>query len=277
MGNIRLLASSLFALTSLVACGDDGGSNTPDALTIIDAAPVDQAPPIDQPPPITYDLACATNTTPPAVAQTIAVSGTVNEVSMSGLSPLAGAVVKACKGDCTDANLLATATPNPTDDTGNFTTGQIATNGTAIDGYLLITKSTHWPTRIYPFAPLTGNLSGAPTAMLTQQVIDLLQFAGLDPQVAGNGIVAVVVTDCAATPTGVGGATVSVTAGATAVGDDPFDAGALDPAFAGVYFVTNVPPGDVVVKASYQGTNFLDNTATVVANGLTGAQMRPGY
>lgn len=276
MGNIRLFAASLFALTTLVACGDDGGSTTIVDSGIVDAPPIDNAPPVDQPPPVTYDLSCATNTTPPAPSTTITVSGVVNELSASGLTPMAGATAKACKGDCMNANLIATATPNPTVGTGEFSTGAMASNGAAIDGYLLITADGHWPTRLYPFAPLTEDLSGAPTAMVTPALVSQLALAGIT-QNAANGIVAVIVTDCAATPAGVGGAIVSVTMGANDVGDDPFDLSAFDPAFAGVYLIANVPPGDFVVKASYNGTNFLDNTVSVVMQGLTGAQVRPGY
>lgn len=278
MGNIRLLASSFFALTSLVACGDDGGATTIVDSGIVDAPPIDNAPPIDQPPPITYDFTCSTNTTPPAAAATITVSGTANEITFNGLEPLVGAVVKACKGDCMDANLLATATPNPTVAGGAFSTGAMATTGgAAIDGYLLITKSTHWPTRIYPFAPLTEDLLDVPTAMVTDALVGQLGLAGIN-QVDGNGIVAVLLSDCGTVPQGVGGAVVSVNVGSNEVGDDAFDASSFgDPTFAGVYLIPNVPPGDVVVKASFNGTNFLENTATVVADGLTGAQMRPGY
>lgn len=281
MGNSRLLASSLFALSMLVACGDDGGSPIIVDSGIADAPPVDSAPPIDQPPPVTYDFSCSTNTTPPAVATTVTVSGTVNEVSMQGLTPLAGAAVKACKGDCVDANLLATATPNPTTSTGDFTTGALTTNGTAIPGYLVITKSTHWPTRIYPFAPLAADLTDVPTAMVTTQVVNLLGLGGLPAQNKGNGIVAVLANDCSATLTGVGDADISLLNGTTPAGDPPFDVGGLLGAqFAGIYLITNVPPGEYTVKVSYAGTtttNFLDNHITVVADGLTGAQMRPGY
>lgn len=276
MGNIRLLASSLFALSTLVACGDDGGATTIVDSGIVDAPPVDQAPPIDQPPPITYDLACAGNTTPPAVAATITVSGTVNDVSLGGLNPLAGATAAACTADCVDANLLATATPDPTTASGDFTTGPLTTGGNAIDGYLRITKSTHWPTRIYPFAPLTGDLLDTPTAMITDNLVGMIGILG-EPQQAGNGIVIVLATDCSAGLTGVGGAVVSVNVGQDEVGDEPFDVGAFQSELSGVYLITNVPPGDVVVKVSYNGTNFLDNTASVVANGVSAVQMRPGY
>lgn len=278
MGNSRLLASSLFALSMLVACGDDGGSPIIVDSGIADAPPVDSAPPIDQPPPITYDFSCSTNTTPPTPTATITVTGTVNDIGLSGLAPLAGATVKACKGDCLDANLIATATPNPTTSNGAFSTGAMTTNGTAIDGYVLIAAPNHWPTRIYPFAPLTADLADVPTAMLTDALLGQLStFLGIT-QEPGNGVVVVLATDCATA--GVGDADVSVNMGATSVGDAPLDLGAFQAQFAGVYLITNVPPGDYTVKVSYAGTtttNFLDNTVSVVANGLTGAQMRPGY
>ncbi len=281
MGNIRLLASSLFALTSLVACGDDGGANTPDALTIIDAPPVDQAPPIDQPPPITYDLSCHNNTAPTTIATTVTVSGTTqaaNIISQS-IGPTDGVTLVACKGDCVGPNNLGQT--GPTMANGQFTTPALATNGTALDGYLKATKAGQWDTYLYPHAPLAQSLTGAPVLIINQQLVGLIgMFA--DPQVAGNGILGVAVTDCATPPVGISGATIAVTGTGGDVGDPAFDVGSLagDMA-AGTYLITNVPPGNVTVTASYSqnGTNytFLVNGVTSYADALTTAQVRPGY
>jgi hypothetical protein len=101
-------------------------------------------------------------------------------------------------------------------------------------------------------------------------------------QAGGNGILGVAITDCATPPVGISGATITVTAGGNAVGNDAFDVGAIagDQA-AGTYLITNVPPGEVVVTASYNqgGMNytFLVNNVTSHADALTTAQIRPGY
>lgn len=281
MGNIRLFAASLFALTTLVACGDDGGATTIVDSGIVDAPPIDNAPPIDQPPPITYDLSCHNNAAPTTIATTVTVSGTTqaaNIISMS-LGPTNGVTLVACKDDCAGPNNLGQT--GPTDTSGNFTTPALATNGAALDGYLKATKSGQWDTYLYPHAPLAQDLSGAPVLIVNQGLVDLIgMFA--DEQMPGNGILGVAVTDCATPPVGVSGATITVTGTGGVVGDPAFDVGALagDMA-AGVYLITNVPPGEITVTANYtqNGTDytFLVNGVTSYANALTTAQVRPGY
>lgn len=281
MGNIRLLASSLFALTALVACGDDGGSTMIIDSGIVDAPPIDNAPPIDQPPPITYDVSCHGNAAPTTIAATVTVSGTTqaaNVISMS-LGPTDGVTLTACKGDCTAGNNLGQT--GPTDSTGAFTTPALATNGVALDGYLKATKAGQWDTYLYPHAPLAASLGNAPVLIINQTLVGLIgMFA--DPQEAGNGILGVAVTDCSANFTGVSGATITVTSGGNAVGDPAFDVGALAGEMAnGVYLITNVPPGEVIVTATYNQNGmdytFLANNVTSYANALTTAQVRPGY
>ncbi|MFN0247505.1 MAG: hypothetical protein ACKV2T_11515 [Kofleriaceae bacterium] len=281
MGNIRLVASSLFALITLVACGDDGGTTTLIDSGIVDAPPVDSAPPIDQPPPITYDVSCHNNAAPTDIDATVTVSGTTqsaNVVAMS-LGPTDGVTLTACKGDCIAGNNLGQV--GPTDATGNFTTPALATNGVALDGYLKATKAQQWDTYLYPHAALAKSLNGAPVLIVNQGLVNLIGMF-VDAQELGNGILGVAITDCSTTTTGVSGATISVTAGGVAVGDPAFDVGALagDQA-AGVYLITNVPPGEVIVTATYNqgGTNytFLANNVTIYANALTTAQVRPGY
>jgi hypothetical protein len=281
MGNFRLVASSFFALTTLVACGDDGGTTTLIDSGIVDAPPVDSAPPIDQPPPITYDLSCHNNAAPTTIDATVTISGTTqaaNIISQS-LGPTDGVTLTACKGDCTAGNNLGQV--GPTDTSGNFTTPALATNGVALDGYLRATKAAQWDTYLYPHAPLVTSLAGAPVLIVNDGLINLIgMFA--DPQIVGNGILGVAVTDCATAFTGVSGATINVTANGVAVGDPAFDVGALagDMA-AGFYLITNVPPGEVIVTATYNqgGTNytFLVNNVTIYADALTTAQVRPGY
>ena len=279
MGNIRLFASSLFALTTLVACGDDGGSTTiVDAMTIVDAAPVDNAPPVDQPPAITYDFSCFGNQ-PSAIATTVMISGTAQEVyldgTMPGVRPANATAIKACKGDCMNANQLEVLQATGT--TGDFTTMAIATNGAEIDGYLSATRSGDLPTLLYPHAALRQSLDGAPLLMIQSSLLQALALIGLPEQEPENGVVAIAVTDCSATLQGVDGVTITLTQGGNPVGDDPLDAGQFAAEAAGVYIITNVPPGTVIATATMGSQGFLMNDMTVAAMTVTTAQIRPGY
>src|SRR6266850_6830204 len=91
-----------------------------------------------------------------------------------------------------------------------------------------------------PPAPLAA--SGSQSAVLiTTSERNLIASAFGVTQTAGNGVMAVVVEDCNATP--VTGATLSVKQGGSEVGA-VYASGS-----AGAFYVFNVPPGDVVVGA----------------------------
>ncbi len=277
MGNIRVLASSLFALTTLVACGDDGGAITIVDSGIVDAPPIDSAPPIDQPPPIEYDFSCFGNQ-PGTVAKAVTISGTAQEVYLAGTAPgiraVADAAIKVCTGDCEGDNELAAL--DPTGATGVFTTDAIPTAGAALPLYLSATRTGDLPTLLFPHTDVTSDVSDVPLLLVQSSLLQFLTFIGITQDPA-NGVVVVAVTDCSAGLQGVTGAVVEVTQGGNPVGDDPLDAGAFDPMGAGVYLITNMPPGATLVTATMGTQGFLDNDVTVAAGTVTAAQVRPGY
>jgi len=220
MGNLRTVMS--IALLSLAACGDDGGSAKPDAPLIhldaaIDAIP-DSPPPIDAP---NYDFTCLNNTAPTTIAATVTVSGLAQEVVIAGtapsIQPNVGVTIKACKGDCMNANLLGTSTSGAG---GAYTTAALTTGGTALDGYLDATKTGDRRTLVYPPSPLAQSQSNVPVLQFSNGAIQALQLAGIN-QDPNKGIIGIVVTDCANMP--IDGATVTT----TPAGDAPLDLGAL--------------------------------------------------
>lgn len=276
MGQLRLIATSLFAVTTLVACGDDGGGSTPQDATPIDAPPVDQRPPVDAPPEVTYDYSCPT-TPPTTISTTVTVSGTAQQLAGTTNGPAAGVTVTAYRIAGTD-QLLDTVGPTPSN--GQFTTNTIATNGTALNGYLKATKTDYWTTYLFPSSPLAKSLTGVPMLMINDGNVDLVELLGQVDHLPGNGIIGVALTDCATPPAQIPNATIEVYAGSSRVGDETIDIGALLPTIEdvkGLYLVTNVPPGPVTVKATYYSHTFLENDVTVYADALTTAQIRPGY
>ena len=277
LGKLRLIALSLVSLVSVAACGDDGGVTPQDAAGSADARPIDAAP-IDMPPEVPYDYSCPT-TPPTTIATTVTVSGVAQQLSGTTNGPATGVVIQAYRIDAGGDQLLDTTAGTPSN--GAFTTALIATNGTALNGYLKGTKATYWPTYLYPASPLAQSLMGVPVIMINDANVMLAETLGQTDQLAGNGIVGVALTDCAATPAQIPNATIEVYSGSTRVGDDTLDVGAiLGPNFPdvqGLYLVTNVPPGPVTVKATYYTHTFLENDVKVYADSLTTAQIKPGY
>lgn len=276
MGNLRRVSSALVMVVAAAACGDDGASN-PDALVIIDAANPD-APNPDAPPPIdapNYDFSCYQNQAPTPAA-TVTISGTVQEFSGTSIAPAMGATVVTCTGDCQGANNLGSV--GPTTVNGQFTTAPITTNGTAVEGYLRITKAGQWATYMYPDAPLAANVAGIPVLLLNNLIVSNLHLLITDePQAAGNGLLAVAVTDCSTPPMGIDDATVTVTQNGVPVDDEPVGAGAASPQAAGAFLVTNVPPGDTTVTATYNGMTFRTHVVRSYADALTITQVKPGF
>jgi len=275
MGNLRAVIT-IAAIAFAAACGDDAA--TPDAPIVIVDAAIDAPPDAYVPDAPNYDFSCLGNAAPTTATATIQLAGTAQEVFINGTTPgirnAMGVSVKACKSNCNGPNDLGTVGPTPA--AGTFTTTAATTGGTPLDGYLIATKTGNRTTYVYPASPLTMNQAGVPVIMLTSQLVQALALLGVN-QAVGNSMLAVLVTDCATPPMGIAGAVVTVTQGGTAVGDAPFDASSFDPQGTGAWFITNVPPGDTTVSATYNGMTFRAHVVGAVADTTTTTQVKPGY
>lgn len=276
MGKLRALPLFL-----LVACGSDH-SNTPDAAIVLQDSAIDAKVWMDAPPGPTYDFSCMTNPAPmdgDATAE-ITLSGTVQEVAFTppmnvSIQPVSGATLNGCQAgaaDCMGANLLAG--PATSDAAGAWTLGPITTNMNPVNGFMTVTKTNYVNVNIYPPQALIANQAMIPALTFTTAL-----FSGIGGQVgqeAGNGAMAVFVTDCA--NTAIDGAAVSLKQGGTEVmGTTDLDAGSLDPMGAGIHLIFNVPPGDTEVTATLGSQTFIAHTVKVVADEMTETVVRPGY
>lgn len=270
MGNFRTVMS--IGLLSLAACGDDGGTATIDAAKPIDAAvdAIPDSPPADAAP--NYDFTCLNNAPPANVAATVTVSGTAQEVVIQGMAPAVvanvGVAIKACKGDCLNANNLGTTTSGAA---GAYATAPLSTGGVALEGYLDATKNGDRRTLVYPPSPLAQNQSNVPVLQFSNGAMLALTALGIT-QDANKGMIGIVVTDCANMP--IEGATVTV----TPAGDAPLDLGALAQGMApGTWLVTNAPAGDATIAATYGGMTLRSHVIKSVAGATTTTGIRPGY
>ncbi len=269
------------SLLSLAACGDDGGSAKPDAPTIhldaaIDAAP--DTPPLPDAP--SYDLTCLNNTAPTTAAANVTISGTTQEISVSGTMPtitgVSGAAVKSCTGNCQGPNNLGMSTSGAA---GAFSAGPLPTGGTPLDGYIDVTRTADRRTLVYPPSPLTMDQAGVPVLMFNNNAFNALNTFGiLSPAQndTANGLVGIIVTDCknvAITE----GVVVTVKQNNTAVGNAPLDLGGLAAQGAGTWLVANVPAGDSTVSATYNGMAFRAHVVNVIAGTTVTTGVRPGF
>jgi hypothetical protein len=215
------------------------------------------------------------NAAPTTATPTIVISGTATGLDLNGmnpsLTPLDGATIDACTGNCVGPNKLDTQT---TDANGSFTTSALATGGVPLDGFIKVSKATYRTSNIFPSAPLVADTAGTPALVFNDQVITALPLLGVS-QSPTNGNVGLLVTDCANTP--IMGANVTVQQNGADAHGSIVDASMFGQQGAGTYLVFDVPPGATEVGATYMGMTLRTHTVSVVMGETTGTQIRPGF
>lgn len=239
---------------------------------------------MDAPPPV-YDFSCMTNPAPAngQAAANITLSGTVSEVGfdlatqMPTITAVDGASLTACKAGTTcngPTNKLAG--PVTSAGGGMWSLGPISTSTNPVDGYIAMTKTGDRDTYEYPPQALIADLADVPVLTFNTTTFSLLSQYLQTGQQAGNGNLAIAVTDCA--NTAIDGATVTVKQGGTDVPNTTdIDLGTLSAMGAGVHAVFNVPPGDTEVNATYMGMTLHAHVVHVFADSTTATIVRPGY
>jgi hypothetical protein len=286
MGNTKAIfatGTTVFsAAVTIIACGSDHQAK-PDApgMVVIDAA-VDSPSSIDAPGSASgVDLSCIGNSAP-TPNSTVTITGSVNELGLSStfmftFGSAANATLKLCTGNCLGTNALGSATSNGS---GDFSIGPVTTGGTAIAGYVRMTRTGDRTILGYPASPFAMD---AVQPMITFQdtLIALVASSGSAhgcPQAAGNGMVGLMVVDCSGKPiSDATKLTVAVQQGSNTVGDAPISASALSSMAAGFYLICDVPPGNTTVSAKYNNMDLLGHDVNVTAGTTTETIIRPGY
>ncbi|MDB4954993.1 MAG: hypothetical protein JWO36_2562 [Myxococcales bacterium] len=244
------------AIGALAACGSNNNPVTVDAKDIDAPRQIDAKIFMDAPPPM-YDLTCFGVTPPTTADATVTVSGTTETFNQSGMLQAVTSVVL----DTYKTGVVAplnSVTSSATD--GTFTTGTLVTGGTPLDAYAKTTKTGYRTTFLYPPSPITKSLTMVPVPIISTALWTFAASALPPPAQddTNNGVLFVTVADCALTPI-TSGATLSVKQNNANVGQIN-DLGALLPAAAGIYLVTNVPDGATSISAVYNGMNFPAHT-----------------
>ena len=226
--------------------GDDDGGPMPDAKVFMDA--------------------------PPVVPQSFTISGTTTERGLQGTTAVAGVTI-AAYANSNESTAIAMAT---SDAQGAFSI-TVMTNGMALDGYLLATKSGYVDLYMYPSSPFIGNYTDADLNMITPSNKDFLNNLAGGNQMAGKGLIGLAVLDAAGMP--VAGATVSSTPAAggyryTGSGGLPSSTAMMTSAD-GVAFMFNVPNGPITISASKSGMTFKSHVVTARPDKMTTTAITP--
>lgn len=255
----------------LTACGSDGGSATPDAA--VDAAP-DAKVFMDAPAPV-YDFSCMGNAAPTTATAMIDISGTVQRVSGSILSPSVAAGVDVdvdvCVDQCTGADKKATTKSGSN---GDFSLTGLATGGAPYDVYLRASKTGDRTVFVYPPAPFTESPPTVPVGTFSGG------FFPTQVQSTSNGMIVVALVDCANTPiTDTSNVDLSVKQNGTEVtGTTEVDASMFSSMLAGGFLIFNVPPDEATtIGAMYKSQELRAHVVRVVADTTTETLLRPGY
>ena len=196
----------------------------------------------------------------------ITISGVASTIDASGKKPNGGVAIVAKK--VSDDSTIAMTTSAAD---GTFSISA-TTSGSAVDAYLVATKSGLIDTYLYPPGPLSANFANVPIYQMTTNTQGLANsIGGGDMQTATQAWVGVVIQD--ATMTGIAGATLTATpAGGMIHYNDssglPHGASTVTAAD-GVAYYMNAPAGNITVGATLTGMTFHSHTINARAAKIT--------
>jgi hypothetical protein len=281
---------ALLAALALPACG--GGDSDDDGDDAVIDAPV--GPTADSPvgtidgPPVVIDadplapdadprFACLGQPIPTTAPTTLTVAGDMQVLGISGGTPVNGATV--------EAFLVGGSAPIGSSTTAGQGAYEITiTNngGTPIDAFLRAPSMNNKTVYLFPPTLVYEDLPNAPIRTVSNGLFGTLVALAGGTQAAGNGVVALVVTDCLGAP--LAGATASSPQtdqavkynGANGLPSSTATATAAD----GIAYIFNVPPGQVTVDAAYMGMDFREHSFLARAadgtdNALNTTTVRP--
>jgi hypothetical protein len=244
---------------------------TPDGA-VSDAASAPEASPdaAEAATPDAGPFACHGAPLPTTAPATVSLSGQTGQLTLTGLTALAGVSVTALATSNNAAIGSATSDSN-----GDFSV-TASTGGSPLDAYFRASKSGFVDAYYYPVAPFAADTSNVDFLIVTSTTLTLVADSLGVTQMAANSALVVMVVDCSGNP--VSGATVSTSLGATVYYDG---SGSIPSATAtstntdGIAIVFNVPPGTITVGALSQGIAFRAHSVTARAGTLTLTRVAP--
>jgi hypothetical protein len=210
---------------------------------------------------------CLGKPLPTTAPSTIHITG---QLKANALSPTAlpSARIEAFKTGS------ATALDTTTSDGAGMYTLNVSTGGAPVDGFVRVSKSGYDTTYGYPPVPLSADATENIVVLTSSEVSFLANAVGVTPT-AGDGLIIVIVTDCAGTT--LTGATVA----ANPAGTVKYNAGgapsssATSTASDGIAYLFNVAPGNVTITATGSGHVLRQHVVTAHADAVTLTQIQP--
>ena len=243
---ISLVMCMLAACGGGGSTGDDTGNTPADAKVFMDA--------------------------PPNVPSSFTITGHVTERGLSGESAVSGVMV-ALYSNANQQQAIASATTNAQGDYSMT----VMTNGTAIDGFLLATKTGYVDLYLYPTSPFIGDFTDGDLNMLTPSNKNFLSQLAGGNQMSGKGLIGLAVLDANGMP--VSGATVSASPAANPyryTGSDGYpSSSAMMTSADGVAFMFNVPSGPITITAMKSGMTFKSHVVEARADKFTTTAIAP--
>jgi hypothetical protein len=210
----------------------------------------------------------------PTANATVTITGKATEQTTSGSTNLQGVVIKAFRSSDETTPVAMTTT----DASGNYSI-TLTTGGVALDGYLSASKAGLLDTYLYPPYPVFEDFAGASVIMVTMDTWDALSTLGGGNQQAGNGLIALIVTD-GVDP--VGGAVVTSNPAGTKVSYNAMAGTLTLPSSSatmthtdGIAYLYNVPVGGVTVSATKTGSTFSPHPVKARADVVTTTLITP--
>jgi hypothetical protein len=238
----------------LAACGAGGGSNGngDDTGDMADAKVFMDAPPV--------------------VPTSFTITGHVTERGLSGESAVSGVTV-ALFSNANQQTAIASAMTNAQGDYSMT----VMTNGTAVDGFLLATKTGYVDLYLYPTSPFIGDFTDGDLNMITPSNKNFLSQLAGGNQMAGKGLIGLAVLDANGMP--VEGAKVSASPAANPyryTGSDGYpSSSAMMTSADGVAFMFNVPSGPITISAMKSGMTFKSHVVEARADKFTTTAIEP--
>jgi hypothetical protein len=207
---------------------------------------------------------------PPGAGSSVTISGLVSD-AFTGM-PIANAMV-----DGTLDGEMASGFPTTTSSNGAFSVTE-TTDGVARDLSLVVTGSGYLPTNVTPSTTLGSDLVIEPLGLFTQDDLDMVGSAAMQPPDGSKVQGIVQVQDC--NGSALAGATVSTDPPAAGIvyADDTLapDLSATSTAAIGVAFVFGLQPGTPTISGEFEdGTALRSHPATATVGQVMLSLIQP--
>lgn len=233
-----------------------------------------------------YDFSCMGNALPATTPATIKVSGVTQEIysdqGVATLRMLPDGALTACQMSvspdmCTSSSMNYGTAMSGSDGSWAFNPDP-ATNSAPLDVYLYVQKTGDRTTYLWPNSQLYADNIGVKVPVMLNAFVAELSALAIQ-QSPQKAIVGLDLVDCQNQPVvDVANVMITLKLNGQDLGSlSLIDAHAFNDAFAGDFFLLNVPPGDIEASATWKGKPFRSHHIITTAGTTSETKLAPGY